>query len=29
MDVRISTGTEPDELAVRNMLVAYLNELAA
>jgi len=29
MAVRISTGTEPDELAVRNMLVAYLNELAA
>ena len=27
--MRISTGTEPDELAVRNMLVAYLNELAA
>lgn len=29
MDIRISTGTESDELAVRNMLVAYLNELAA
>ena len=29
MGVRISTGSEPDELAVRNMLVAYLNELAA
>ena len=27
-DVRITTGTELDELAVRNMLVAYLNELA-
>jgi predicted acetyltransferase len=29
VQVRISTGTEADELAVRNMLVAYLNELAA
>jgi predicted acetyltransferase len=29
VDVRISIGTELDELAVRNMLVAYLNELAA
>ena len=27
--IRISIGTELDELAVRNMLVAYLNELAA
>jgi predicted acetyltransferase len=26
---RISSGTEADELAVRNMLVVYLNELAA
>jgi predicted acetyltransferase len=29
VDVRISEGTELDELAVRNMFVAYLNELAA
>jgi hypothetical protein len=29
LTVRISVGTELDELAVRNMLVAYLNELAA
>jgi hypothetical protein len=29
MGARMSTGTEQDELAVRNMLVAYLNELAA
>jgi predicted acetyltransferase len=29
MHIRISTGTELDELAVRNMLVAYLSELAA
>jgi predicted acetyltransferase len=28
VDVRISVGTDLDELAVRNMLVAYLNELA-
>jgi predicted acetyltransferase len=29
VDVRISVGTDLDELAVRNMLVVYLNELAA
>jgi predicted acetyltransferase len=29
VDVRISTGTDLDELAVRNMLVGYLSELAA
>jgi predicted acetyltransferase len=29
VDIRISTRTELDELAVRNMLVPYLNELAA
>lgn len=29
VDAHISQGSELDELAVRNMLVAYLNELAA